>query len=121
MKYIITTVFLMISHLILAFQNPSINDSLKLKTQIVAIKGSKIRIGIENPKHKTVELILRDDTTQILFYKKISKSEKAAVQKLDLSELEEGDYSLTIFAGKDNFKKRIKIRAGSTIRTLLVE
>jgi sRNA-binding carbon storage regulator CsrA len=121
MKTIITTLFLAISHLMIANENLEINDPTKLRTQVVALKDSKIKIGIENPQHNMVELILRDDTTQIIFYKKFAKSEESVVQKLDLSELEDGNYSLTIYAGKENFRKSVKISTKSPSRIALVE
>jgi hypothetical protein len=121
MKIIITTIFLAVSHFIVAINVPTTKDPIKLRTQVVALKDSRIKIGIENPKKNMVELILMDETTQIIFYKKFSKSEESVVQKLDLSELEDGNYSLTIYAGKENFRKSIKIRTGSPSKTLLVE
>jgi sRNA-binding carbon storage regulator CsrA len=121
MKTIITTLFLAISHLMIANENLGINDPMKLRTQVVALKDSKIKIGIENPQNNIVELILRDDTTQIIFYKRFSKSDESMVQKLDLSELEDGNYSLTIYAGKENFRKSVKISTKSPSRIALVE
>jgi hypothetical protein len=121
MKIIITTLFLAISHFMMAYEKPPTNDPIKLRTQVVALKNNKIIIGVENLKKNVVELIFRDDTTEILFYKKFAKTEQSVVQRLDLSELEEGDYSLTIYAGKEKFKKSVKISAKNPSRIALVE
>jgi sRNA-binding carbon storage regulator CsrA len=121
MKTIITTFFLAISHLMIANENLGINDPIKLKTHVVALNDSKIIIGVENPKNNMVELILRDDTTQIIFYKKFAKTEEPVAQKLDLSELEDGNYSLTIYAGKESFRKSVKISTKCASRIALVE
>ena len=121
MKTIFIPILLVVSHLIVATDNHAVNDPIKLTTQVVALKNSKIRIGVENPNKNKIEMILRDDTTQIIFYKKFAKSEDPVVQKLDLSELEEGNYSLTIYVGKENFRKSIKISTKSPSRIALVE
>lgn len=121
MKTIITTLFLAVSHFIIAKENPFTNEPIKPKTQVVALKNSKIIIGVENLKNNVVEMIFRDDTTEILFYKKFPKTEQSVFQKLDLSELEEGNYSITIYAGKTQFRKSVKISTKSPSRMALLE
>lgn len=121
MKTIITTLLLATSHFIMAYEKPVTNDPIKLRTQVVALKNNKIIIGVENLKKNVVELIFRDDTTEILFYKKFAKSEESVVQRLDLSELEDGNYTLNIYAGKENIRKSVKISTKSPSRIALVE
>ena len=121
MKTIQILILLTVSHLIGATTNHFVNDPIKLQTQVVALKNSKVIIGVENPNNNKIEMILRDDTTQIIFYKKFAKSDEFVIQKLDLSELEEGDYSLIIYAGKENFRKSIKISTKNPSRIALVE
>lgn len=94
-------------------------DATKIQVQVSVNKASKLWLGVEKPAEQSVELTVFDDNQRIVYRQFYSKGTPTLVQKFDLKDLYDGEYSLYIRSGNEVIRKTFSIQTNPTTSVTL--
>ncbi len=81
---------------------------------------SKIRVGIKKDFGKRLSVYLKDANGNVIFEENLGKKRANYAVKLNLTELQDGEYSLEVLSGNELFKKKININSRKIERTVVL-
>jgi hypothetical protein len=104
-KFFIVITALIIAANVFAIETPKVN--------ITPLKDTKALVTIEHLTPSVNEVTITDGLGKVVYYKK-SKNELNGYKKIfDLSQLEEGNYEMSLKSGSVTYKNDLKIENGT--------
>jgi hypothetical protein len=126
MKFAVASIgFVAMSHLTIAQSKlekdvmPVETSTAKLKASVVEIGSLRFKLNFDNASERQAQVFIQSDNGDILF-SQYAIADKQYNRSFDLSNLNDGTYTIEVAAGKEKFKHEFTI-ATKTNRVVLAK
>lgn len=122
-KTLICAAALSVSTISFAGEKKSTADksSATFNASVYVAKDASIRVAVAKTAPSNVEIVLKNGKNEIVYSNNIDKNALKSSYKLNVDQLEDGEYTLEITSSSKTISKQVQLTSAKIERSIVVE